>query len=94
LISEQLEGKLDELDPIQDNYYLEVSSPGLDRVLKKDKDLKRHLGDFVEVSTYAPIDGSKSIVGKLVNFTDTTLELDTTTILRENVAKIKLHLEF
>jgi ribosome maturation factor RimP len=94
LISEQLEGKLDELDPIQDNYYLEVSSPGLDRVLKKDKDLKRHLGDSVEVSTYAPIDGSKSIVGKLVNFTDTTLELDTTTILRENVAKIKLHLEF
>lgn len=94
LISEQLEGKLDELDPIQDNYYLEVSSPGLDRVLKKDKDLKRHLGDSVEVSTYAPMDGSKSIVGKLVNFTDTTLELDTTTILRENVAKIKLYLEF
>lgn len=94
LISEQLEGKLDELDPIQDNYYLEVSSPGLDRVLKKDKDLKRHLGDSVEVSTYASIDGSKSIVGKLVNFTDTTLELDTTTVLRENVAKIKLHLKF
>jgi len=94
LISEQLEGKLDELDPIHDNYYLEVSSPGLDRVLKKDKDLKRHLGDSVEVSTYAPIDGSKSIVGKLVNFTDTTLELDTTNISRENVAKIKLYLEF
>ena len=94
LISEQLEEKLDQLDPIQDNYYLEVSSPGLDRVLKKDKDLKRHLGDSVEVSTYAPIDGSKLLVGKLVNFTDTTLELDNRSILRENIAKIKLHLEF
>lgn len=94
LISEQLEEKLDELDPIQDNYYLEVSSPGLDRVLKKDKDLKRHLGDSVEVSTYAPINGSKLLVGKLVNFTDTTLELDSKSILRENIAKVKLHIEF
>lgn len=93
-ISEQLEKNLDELDPIQDNYYLEVSSPGLDRVLKKDKDFKRHLGDSVEVSTYTTINGSKSIVGKLINFTDTTLELDNKTILRENIAKVKLHLDF
>lgn len=53
-LSEQLEEKLDELDPISDSYYLEVSSPGLDRALKKDKDFQRHLGDKIEITTYAP----------------------------------------
>ena len=46
-LSEQLEVKLDELDPISESYYLEVSSPGLDRALKKEYDCVRHTGDKV-----------------------------------------------
>lgn len=44
-VSERLENKLDELDPIKDSYYLEVSSPGIDRALKKERDFVRHSGN-------------------------------------------------
>lgn len=93
-LSEKLEEKLDELDPIKDNYYLEVSSPGIDRVLKKDSDLKRYLGSTVEITTYVPIDNTKSIVGKLVDFSNTKIDLENKSISREDIAKIRLHVEF
>ena len=52
LVSEKLSAVLDEKDPITENYLLEVSSPGLDRVLKKDKDLIRYNGRDVDISGY------------------------------------------
>lgn len=67
-VSEALERKLDELDPIPHSYYLEVSSPGLDRPLKQDRDFIRHKGETIEVHTYAPVNGRKDFVGKLVDF--------------------------
>ena len=93
-LSEQLEAKLDELDPIKESYYLEVSSPGIDRVLKKDRDLLRHQGDMIEVSTFAPINGEKCIVGKLTAFTENTVTVDAMVIAREKISKIKLYVEF
>ncbi len=93
-LSEQLEAKLDELDPIKESYYLEVSSPGIDRVLKKDRDLLRHQGDMIEVSAFAPINGEKCIVGKLTAFTEDTVTVDAMVIAREKISKIKLYVEF
>ena len=97
-LSEQLEEKLDELDPISDSYYLEVSSPGLDRALKKDKDFQRHLGDKIEITTYAPINGSKIIVGTLKQYSaeNLTIEVEENiiSIEREKIAKVKLYLDF
>lgn len=92
-LSEKIEAKLDELDPIQDSYYLEVSSPGLDRILKKEKDLRRHIGDMVEVTTYMAIDGKKTSVGKLTGFNDEKIELGDLSIARDKIATIRLHLE-
>lgn len=92
-LSEKLEAKLDECDPIKESYFLEVSSPGLDRALKKDRDLIRHEGDTVEVSTYAPVDGSKSIVGTLQGFTETELLVGGKTIERAKIANVKLYLD-
>lgn len=66
-VSRFLSDKLDELDPIEDNYVLEVSSPGLDRELKKDEHFSRYIGEEVEVSLYKAIDGEKKLVGKLVS---------------------------
>ncbi|OZV12939.1 hypothetical protein CIW83_06935 [Tissierella sp. P1] len=51
-VSQLLSDKLDEKDPITTPYYLEVSSPGLDRPLKNDKDLKRNLGKEIEIKLY------------------------------------------
>lgn len=94
-LSEQLESRLDELDPISESYYLEVSSPGIDRVLKKDRDLERHKGDMIEISTFAPIDGSKVIIGKLTSFTNIDLIIDDSKVIpRDKIAKIKLYVEF
>lgn len=93
-LSEQLEEKLDELDPVKESYFLEVSSPGLDRVLRKDKDFDRHMGDMIEVTTYMAIDGNKSIVGKLSGFSKDAIEVEGKSILRDKIAKIRLHLEF
>ncbi len=52
IMSVAVSEKLDENDPIKEAYYLEVSSPGLDRPLKTDKDLKRNLGKDIEVKLY------------------------------------------
>ncbi|MBQ2114185.1 MAG: ribosome maturation factor RimP, partial [Selenomonadales bacterium] len=97
-LSEQLEVKLDELDPISESYYLEVSSPGLDRALKKEKDFVRHTGDKVEASLYAPMNGKKTIVGILLGLVDNQIKLDVDgeeiTLTREQVAQIKLYLDF
>jgi ribosome maturation factor RimP len=68
LVSEKLSEKLDELDPIPHNYFLEVSSPGAERPLKKDKDFQRAIGKNVFIKTYEPIDGEKSFEGTLLEF--------------------------
>lgn len=92
-LSEKIEAKLDELDPIKDSYYLEVSSPGIDRILKKEKDFTRHIGDMVEVTTYMTIDGNKITVGKLTGFDDEKIELEDKSIDRDKIATIRLHIE-
>ena len=56
-VSETLEQILDEKDLLTEAYILEVSSPGLDRVLKKARDFEREQGKSVDVTFYAPVDG-------------------------------------
>jgi len=68
LVSEKLSEKLDELDPIPQNYFLEVSSPGAERPLKKDKDFQKAIGKNVFIKTYEPFDGEKSFEGTLLEF--------------------------
>lgn len=70
LVTRALNPILDEKDPIKDNYYLEVSSPGLDRPLKKDKDFVKYQGRDVEIKLYKSIDGSKLHEGQLVGLTE------------------------
>lgn len=64
-ISEEAGALLDEKDLIAGNYLLEVSSPGIDRILKKDKDFRRFAGSDVDIKLYAPLNGRK----ELKNFT-------------------------
>lgn len=68
LVSEQLSGKLDEIDPIPHNYFLEVSSPGAERPLKKADDFHKSIGKNVFIKTYAPVNGEKTFEGKLLQF--------------------------
>ena len=98
MVSEKLSAVLDEKDPITENYLLEVSSPGLDRVLKKDKDLIRYNGRDVDIQLFKPINGSKQFTGTLEGFTDTTIDFtingESMTFERSAIAQIRLHLDF
>ncbi|MED4602722.1 ribosome maturation factor RimP [Paenibacillus validus] len=75
-ISEYLSGKLDETDPIPDAYFLEVSSPGAERPLKKPQDYERAVGQHVFITTYEPIDGLKEFEGTLRSFDEKTVEVE------------------
>jgi len=71
--SEFISAKLDELDPIEDAYFLEVSSPGAERPLKKAEDVAKAVGKHVFVTTYEKIDGAKEFEGRLEQFDGATL---------------------
>jgi len=98
LFNQVLSAKLDEEDPIPGSYLLEVSSPGLNRPLKKDGDFQRFNGELIEVKTYAPIDGRKKWRGQLVGYRDGVIELTVddrlVRIPRDKVAKAALSPEF
>lgn len=66
LVSKFLSAELDENDPIKGQYYLEVRSPGIERVLKKDEHYQKYLGDKIQVNLYKAIDSHKRIKGKLL----------------------------
>lgn len=66
LVSEALNDILDEKDLIKSKYIFEVSSPGIDRPLKTDRDFQRYKGEDVEVHLYVPVENSKIFIGKLV----------------------------
>jgi ribosome maturation factor RimP len=77
-VSELLSEKLDEHDPISQPYFLEVSSPGAERPLKKEKDFERSIGKNVHIKTYEPIDGEKIFEGKLLSFDGETVTIELT----------------
>lgn len=98
VVSRALELKLDEKDPIKEAYILEVSSPGLDRPLKKDKDFERHIDDQVEIKLYKALDKVKEFAGQLKSYTAETITVDvegeTIEFLRKDIAVIRLAIIF
>lgn len=94
-VSGLLDEKLEELNIINDRYILEVSSPGLDRALKKEKDFKREMGKLVDITLYKAIDGEKMITGKLTGYTKDIITIDETreTALKD-IALVRLHIDF
>ena len=98
-VSRQFSDILDEKDYIPDSYVFEVSSPGLGRPLKKEKDFKRSLGEEVEIRTYRVIDRQKEFTGILKAYDENTVTIayedDTEqTFERADIALIRLALDF
>lgn len=75
-VSRLLSPILDEADPIQDMYYLEVSSAGLERTLSRPEHFAFYLGKPVTVRLYAPLNGSKTLAGKLAAYDEKALTLE------------------
>ncbi|MBM7647092.1 ribosome maturation factor RimP [Bacillus ectoiniformans] len=102
MVSERLSEKLDETDPIPYNYFLEVSSPGAERPLKKTADFERAVGKRVNVKTYEPLDGEKTFEGTLLSFNNEELAIEymvktrkkQVVIPMDKVAKARLAIAF
>jgi ribosome maturation factor RimP len=102
-VSRAVDAKLDELWLAPPYDYFEVSSPGLERPLKRDKDFARYAAHTVAVTTFAPVDGQKQFVGTLVGLIDGNVVLQVSqgknagkeiSLDRKQVASARLHVDF
>lgn len=64
-LSNVLGDELDKIDPIEESYFMEVSSPGIERPLKKESDFLRFAGSRVRINLYSSLDGKKNVIGML-----------------------------
>ena len=103
-VSDQLSEALDnvEPDPIPQAYFLEVSSPGAERPLKRERDYENALNEYINVSLYQAVEGKKVYEGTLIDLTPDKLTLDyldktrhkQITIDRQKIAKARLAIKF
>ena len=97
-VSREFSDKLDEADFIEEAYIMEVSSPGLGRPLKKEKDFKRSIGKEVEIRTYRPIDREKEFYGILKAYDENSVTIDCEekerTFQKAEIALIRLAFDF
>ncbi len=92
-VSNEINDMLDMADIVKEQYFLEVSSPGIERVLRKDEHLKANIGKIVEIKLFKPVDKQKQYVGELVEFNDDVINIkieeNTISLDRKNIAQIK-----
>lgn len=99
LVSRAANDILDEKDFVEDSYVFEVSSPGLGRPLKKEKDFARSIGEEVEIRTFRPINRQKEFIGILEAYDKETVtieleEEEKMKINRSDIALIRLAFDF
>lgn len=75
-VSRALSDELDRTDPIEQAYVLEVSSAGMDRLLKRESDFKRYLEEWVDIKLYAPLCGTKQMQARLLRYADGCITVD------------------
>ena len=97
-ISRTLDPVLDELDIVPVSYTFEVSSPGIERVLKKQSDFEKFYGELVEIKLFKAIEGSKVYVGKLSSYSDgdvtAVINNNPVTFPGANIAQVRTHADF
>lgn len=75
-VSRKLNAKLDQIDPIEEQYFLEVTSPGVERELKRPEDFERNIGKMVQAKLFTSVDGLKLIKGTLNAYSDGILTIE------------------
>ncbi|MBQ4086893.1 MAG: ribosome maturation factor RimP [Clostridia bacterium] len=97
-VSRALEEKLDEEDPISQAYMLEVSSAGLDRIIKYDFHFEKCMGKKVDVKLFAPLNGQKEFTAVLEDYKDGTVTLayekETISLSQDKISQLRLTVEF
>ncbi len=97
-VSRLLSDALDVADPISQQYYLEVSSPGVERKLKAPEHFAKYTGELIDVGLYRAINGNKRITGVLKGFADGVISLEfdgeVLEIPQKDTTIVNLHFEF
>ena len=97
-LSREIEDLIEVHELIDVSYVLEVSSPGLDRSLKKERDFLRNKGKQIQVKTFSPVNNNKQFTGTIRDFTNATLLLEVNNSIWEvkldKIAQAKLIIEF
>ena len=99
-LNKLISDELDKYDFIDEQYYLEVSSEGLERELKTDIDIKNSIGEYICIRGYKKIDGKKEIFGDLVNFSNNELTIYLSdqnrkiTVNKNEISKTRLAVKF
>lgn len=90
-VSNEINDLLDTIDCIKEQYFLEVSSPGIERILRKDKHLKQNIGKQVEIKLFKKDEkGNKNYIGELTDFDSEKITIDSNNeIERKNISQIK-----
>ena len=97
-VNNEINDILDEKDFIKDQYYLEVSSPGLERRIRLDKHYKKYLNSLVRINLYKPINKEKEFIGELVSFDNDKIKIiinkNEIVIERKDISKITTYYDF
>lgn len=98
-ISREINSKLDEFDLIEENYFLEVTSPGVERVLKTEADFAKFSGKEIQINLYQPYEGQKSLRGVLLGLKDgiVSIKIDNkeeVEIAHSQISLAKLYVDF
>lgn len=89
-VSNEINKLLDQADYIKEQYFLEVSSPGVERILRKDSHLAQNIGKQVEAKLYKKDEnGNKNYIGELKAFDNDTITIDEFKFDRKNIAQLK-----
>lgn len=96
IYSRAIDPLLDEANPIEDAYTLQISSPGIERVIKNDFHLEHCLGEMVSVRLYAPLNGFKEYIGNLVSYNEDTVTVHADGLVeipRKSIGKMNTYFE-
>ena len=92
-VNNEIEELLDTADYIKEQYFLEVSSTGVEKIIRKEKHLKDNIGEYITVNLFKPVNNSKEFIGMLKKFDDETIYVDVNgeviELERKNISLIK-----
>lgn len=94
-VNNEIKETIDEANPIEEQYFLEISSPGIERLLRKDWQLKKFKGEEVNIKLFKKDEnGKKEYTGTLGDITENTLDVEVegenTTIDRKIISQVKI----
>lgn len=97
-VNNEISDYLDEANLIKDQYFLEISSTGVERIIRKDEHLQKHINDMLYVKLFKPLNGKKEYIGKLLRFNEAELileiEQEEFSINRKEISLIKRYYEW